>query len=93
MKKKISPDPDDDLRPEYGPELFRNMKPNRFAGMDLKFKGRRAVLLDEDVAEVFDQETVNTVLRSAIKAMRTAVATPKVAKTSAKTVRTRRRAS
>ena len=72
MKKKASPDVDDDLRPEYGPELFRNMKPNRFAGMELKFKGRRAVLLDEDVAEVFDQETVNTVLRSAIKAMRMA---------------------
>lgn len=74
MKKKSSPDLDDDLRPEYGPELFRNMKPNRFAGMDLKFKGRRAVLLDEDVAEVFDQESVNTVLRSAMKAMRTAAA-------------------
>lgn len=77
MKKKSSPDLDDDLRPEYGPELFRNMKPNRFAGMDLKFKGRRAVLLDEDVAEVFDQESVNTVLRSAMKAMRTAAAAPK----------------
>lgn len=69
------------------------MKPNRFAGMDLKFKGRRAVLLDEDVAEVFDQETVNTVLRSAIKAMRAATTVPKMAKASAKTVRTRRRAS
>ena len=93
MKKKSSPEPDDDLRPEYGPELFRNMKPNRFAGMDLKFKGRRAVLLDEDVAEVFDQEAVNTVLRSAIKAMRTATAAPKKAKTAAKTVRATRRAS
>lgn len=87
MKKKSSPDLDDDLRPEYGPELFRNMKPNRFAGMDLKFKGRRAVLLDEDVAEVFEQETVNTVLRSVIKAMRTA-APPKRSKTAAKTVKT-----
>jgi hypothetical protein len=82
MKKKSSPDLDDDLRPEYGPELFRSMKPNRFAGMDLKFKGRRAVLLDEDVAEVFDQESVNTVLRSAMKAMRTAA--PKKTQASAK---------
>jgi hypothetical protein len=86
MKKKAIPDLDDDLRPEYGPELFRNMKPNRFAGMDLKFKGRRAVMLDEDVAEIFDQETVNIVLRSAIKAMRTAA--PKT-KASAKTARRR----
>ena len=75
MKKKTTPDLEDDLRPEYGPELFRNMKPNRFAGMDLQFKGRRAVLLDEDVAEVFDQETVNTVLRSVMKAIRTATTT------------------
>jgi len=101
--KKSSPDLDDDLRPEYGPELFRNMKPNRFAGMDLKFKGRRAVLLDADVAEVFDQEAVNTVLRSAIKAMRTATAAvpkkassaaaPKKPKATAKTEQPRRRAS
>jgi hypothetical protein len=84
MKKKATLDPGDDLRPEYGPELFRKMKPNRFAGMDLKFKGRRAILLDEDIAEVFDQESVNTVLRSAIKAMRTAA--PK-AKSPAKTPR------
>lgn len=92
MKKRPS-ELEDDLRPEYPPEFFRDMKPNPYAGMDLKFKGRRAVLLDEDVAEVFDQETVNTVLRSAIKAIRTAVAAPKVTKASAKTVRTRRRAS
>lgn len=72
MKKKLSPDLNDDLRPEYGPELFRNMKPNRFADMDLKFKGRPPVFLDDDVAEVFDSsEAVNTVLRSAIRAMRT----------------------
>lgn len=93
MKKKSSPDLDDDLRPEYGPELFSKMKPNRFAGMNLEFKGRRAVFLDEDVAEVFDQETVNAVLRSAIKAMRTAAAPRKAPKTAAKTVRAGRRAS
>lgn len=90
MKKKHSPEPEDDeLRPEYGPELFCNMKPNRFANQELRFKGNRAVLLDEDVAEVFDsQEAVNTVLRSAIKAMRTAAPKKKV---SAKTAREKRR--
>lgn len=42
MKKKGSRDLNDDLRPDYGPELFLNMKPNRFAGRELTFKGRRA---------------------------------------------------
>lgn len=91
MKKKTA-EPEDDLRPHYDFD-YTEMKPNRFAGMDLKFKGRRAVLLDEDVAEVFDQETVNTVLRSAMKAMRTAAAAPKKTQTAAKTVRATRRAS
>jgi hypothetical protein len=97
MKKKTA-EPEDDLRPHYDFD-YSTMKPNRFAGMDLKFKGRRAVLLDEDVAEVFDQETVNIVLRSAIKAIRSAAATPKVAakpkvaKVAAKTMRASRRAS
>ncbi len=87
MKKKDSHDVDD-LRPEYGPELFANMKPNRFAAMDLKFKGKRTVLLDEDVAEVFDSpEAVNTVLRSAIRAMRGAAGKAK------STPKTKRRAS
>jgi len=89
MKKKDSPDLDDDLRPQYDRALFRNMKPNRFAGMDLKFKGRRAVYLDDDVAEVFDtQEAVNTVLRSAIRAMRNAAP-----KRTTKSEGTKRRAS
>lgn len=71
MKKKASPEQNDDLQPEYGPELFGAMKPNRFAGTALSFKGHRAVYLDADVAEVFDTpEAVNTVLRSAIRAMR-----------------------
>jgi hypothetical protein len=100
MKKKESSDPDldDDLRPEYPAEFFRNMKPNRFAGMDLKFKGRPPIILDADVAEVFDSpEAVNTVLRTVIKAMRTSTATGK-AKTEAKAtassrIATKRRAS
>jgi hypothetical protein len=100
MKKKESSDPglDDDLRPEYPAEFFRNMKPNRFAGMDLKFKGRPPIILDADVAEVFDSpEAVNTVLRTVIKAMRTSTTTGK-AKTAAKAtassrIATKRRAS
>jgi hypothetical protein len=91
MKKK-NDESGDDLRAHYDFD-YSKMKPNRFAGMDLKFKGRRAVLLDEDVAEVFDQESVNTVLRSAIKAIRSAAGTPKVDKVAAKVVRTSRGAS
>jgi hypothetical protein len=71
--KKTAPEPDDDdLRPEYPPEFFKNMKPNRFAGMKKIYK-RTFVTLDEDVSKVFQSsEAVNTVLRSAIEAMRTA---------------------
>ena len=53
MKRKTSPD-SDDLRPDYGLELFSHMKRNRFAGAELQFKSRRSVYLDEGVAEVFD---------------------------------------
>jgi hypothetical protein len=64
MKKKELSDPDldldDDLRPHYPAEFFRNMKPNRFAGMDLKFKGRPPIVLDADVAEVFDSSEGST---------------------------------
>ena len=91
MKKKTA-EPKDDLRPHYDFD-YTKMKHDPYAEMDLTFKGRRAVLLDEDVAEVFDQETVNTVLRSAMKAMRTAAAAPKKTTTAAKTVRATRRAS
>lgn len=63
----------DDLRPHYY-FSYDKTKPNKFAGMELKFKGRRFVFLDDDVADVFgSSEVVNTVLRSAIKAMRTAL--------------------
>jgi hypothetical protein len=70
MKKKSSPEAhDDDLRPEYGPDFFKNLKPNRFAGVAFA----PPIYLDKDVAEVFDSsEAVNSVLRSAIRAMRTA---------------------
>jgi hypothetical protein len=39
MKRKTSPEKNDELTPNYGPEQFRGMNPNRFAAMDLKFKG------------------------------------------------------
>ena len=51
-------------------ELFKNMKPNRFANVEIV----PPIYLDEDVAEVFDSsEAVNTVLRSVIKVMGKAV--------------------
>ncbi len=69
MRKKSFPEVHDDLRPEYGPDFFKNLKPNRFAGVTFA----PSIYLDKDVAEVFDSsEAVNSVLRSAIKAMRTA---------------------
>ena len=81
MKKKSSEDLDDDLRPHYDFD-FKKMRPNPYAHMDLKFKGL-TVYLDDDVAEVFNSsESVNTVLRSAIRALRTAAPS---ARTSSKT--------
>ncbi|HXH94120.1 MAG TPA: hypothetical protein VNN25_21270 [Thermoanaerobaculia bacterium] len=100
MKKtsaKPDPDPDldDDLRPHYDFD-FKTWKPNRFAGMDLKFKGRPPIILDADVAEVFDSpEAVNTVLRSVIKAMRRSDVgvKPKKARSTASPAANKRRAS
>jgi hypothetical protein len=52
--------------------------------MDLKFKGRPPIVLDADVAEVFDSpESVNTILRTVIKAMRSSTSGGK-GKTAAK---------
>jgi len=100
MKKtSAKPDPDldldDDLRPHYDFD-FKTWKPNRFAGMDLKFKGRPPIILDADVAEVFDSpEAVNTVLRSVIKAMRTSPVAGKTkrARATASPAASKRRAS
>jgi hypothetical protein len=72
MKKK-TPD-NDDLRPHYDFD-YEKMKPNRFAGEKKVYK-QTFVVLDEDVSKVFQSsEEVNVILRSAIRAMRTA--TPK----------------
>ncbi len=80
--KKTPPEPDDDdLRAEYPPEFFKNMKPNRFAGMKKIYK-KTFVTLDEDVSRVFQSsEDVNTVLRNTIKAMQ--MAAPKRAMSNA----------
>lgn len=89
MKKKPA-DSEDELRPHYDFD-YSKMKPNRFANEPKIYKNV-FVSLDEDVSEVFQtSESVNAVLRSAIKAMRTAA--PKRAKTAANTVRARRRVS
>ncbi len=69
MKKKTADN--DDLRPHYDFD-YDKMKPNRFAGEKKVYK-QTFVILDEDVSKVFQSsEDVNLVLRSAIRAMRTA---------------------
>jgi len=66
MKKTSSSEAADELRPEYDLAFKR---PNRFAKR-LKGKSVVAVVLDEDVADVFQSsEAVNELLRSVIKAM------------------------
>jgi len=55
---------DDDLRPEYDVD-YSKARPNGFAQ-----KGSRMVVLDPDVAQVFDSsEAVNKALRAFIEAM------------------------
>ena len=77
MKKK-TPD-NDDLRAHYDFD-YTKMKPNRFAGEKKVYK-QTFIVLDEDVSKVFQSsEDVNVVLRSAIRAMRTAAAKPRVPK-------------
>jgi hypothetical protein len=70
MKKTTDPesgDPHDDLLPEYQFD-YGKAKPNRFAGVIQR--RRVAVLLDDDVAEVFvTTEAVNKALRAIIEAM------------------------
>lgn len=69
MKKvssSVPSEPDrDELLPEYRFD-YRTAKPNRFAGENAR-KGL-AVILDEDVAEVFTTpESVNKALRALIE--------------------------
>lgn len=66
MKKTSTSETRDELRPEYDLEFTRS---NRFVKR-LKGKSVVAVVLDEDVADVFrSSEAVNDLLRSVIKAM------------------------
>lgn len=71
MKKKTSEEANDDLRAHYDFD-YSKMKPNRFAERPKVYR-QTYVALDEDVSEVFQtSESVNAVLRSAIKALRAA---------------------
>jgi len=69
MKSKVirSPVQEDELRPEYDFSKMKS-KPNRFAA-PLK-AGGALVVIDPDVAKTFpDSASINTVLRSVIKAV------------------------
>jgi hypothetical protein len=77
MKKKTLAN--DELRPHYDFD-YDKMKPNRFAGEEMVYK-QTFIILDEDVSKVFQSsEDVNIVLRSAIRAMRTATTRPRAQK-------------
>jgi uncharacterized protein (DUF4415 family) len=76
MKKTPSSEKRDEIRSHYDLD-FARMRPNRFA-QRLKGKSVVAVVLDADVADVFQSsEAVNELLRSVIKAMPSR--TPRVA--------------
>jgi hypothetical protein len=65
MKSTSSKRPRDELRAEYALDYAKS-KPNRFAA---KLKGTTVVVLQPDVAEVFQSsKAVNDLLRSAIVA-------------------------
>jgi hypothetical protein len=65
MKSTSSKRPRDELRGEYALDYAKS-KPNRFAA---KLKGTTVVVLQPDVAEVFQSsKAVNDLLRSAITA-------------------------
>ncbi len=67
--KKTSSKPADDLRPEYNFD-FKQMRPNPYAKR-LKGKSVISIVLDEDVAGVFDtSEAVNDALRSVMRTTR-----------------------
>ena len=67
MKKTEASESSDDMRPEYDFD-YSKAKPNRFAAAGQK--RRVAVVLDEDVAEVFTTtDSVNKALRAFIEAM------------------------
>lgn len=65
MNKTNEPAPNDEMLPEYRFD-YAKAKPNRFAAG----RSRVAIVLDEDVAEVFrTPEEVNKALRAFMEAM------------------------
>ena len=65
--KKTSSESEEDMLPEYRFD-YQKAKPNRFASSGPK--RRVAIVLDEDVAEIFTTpESVNKALRAFIEAM------------------------
>ncbi|HEV2851273.1 MAG TPA: hypothetical protein VHC97_00560 [Thermoanaerobaculia bacterium] len=67
MKKTSAPESSEGMLPEYNFD-YSKAKPNRFASSGQK--RRVAVVLDEDVAEVFTTpESVNKALRAFMEAM------------------------
>lgn len=68
VSTRKKPRPSDEMRREYRFD-YAKAKPNRFSG---KMKqGTIAVVLDPDVAAIFEtSESVNTLLRSVITAMK-----------------------
>jgi len=67
MKKVSSPDPNDDLRPEYDLRSLRVVR----RGSGRKGAVEKQVYLEPDVAEVFpDSEAVNAALRTLIRIAR-----------------------
>lgn len=71
-EKRFTSSDSDEMRSHYDFD-YSKARPNRFAE---RFKNETiAVVLDADVADVFNSaESVNTILRSTIRAMRTASA-------------------
>ena len=60
--KKTSSEPVDELRPEYGPEHFKNAVRGKY--FEAYRRGTNVVILDADVAQAFPSEkAVNKALR------------------------------
>jgi hypothetical protein len=67
MKKTSEPPSSDELRPEYRFD-YKKARPNRFA--DPERRQRLAVVLDDDVAQVFSTaDAVNRALRALLEAV------------------------
>jgi hypothetical protein len=73
MKNEPKNEMDDDLRPEYAPEVFKNAVRGKYAARYAG--GTNLALLAPDVAEAFpDDESVNEALRLLLKIAKGSVA-------------------